>query len=161
MERIRLAGNLHDIGKVALPDTILSKRGPLDKSEWDFMRRHTLIGARMLETTPVLADIAPLVRSSHERFDGGGYPDGLAGQEIALGARIVFVCDAYDAMTSPRPYREAISPRAALAELRRCAGSQFDPQVVDVFCTVIAEQPALGETGPQTGVPLDSTPIRG
>jgi two-component system cell cycle response regulator len=138
IERIRLAAMLHDIGKVAVPDTILGKRGPLDDAEWEFMRRHTLIGARMLQTTPVLADIAPLVRSSHERFDGAGYPDGLVGDEIALGARIIFVCDAYDAMASARPYCDAISADAAITELRRCAGSQFDPSVVEAFCRAFA-----------------------
>ena len=141
VERVRLAGALHDIGKAALPDSILAKPGPLDDGEWEFMRRHTLIGARMLENVPSLADIAPLVRSSHERFDGRGYPDGLAGEAILLGARIIFVCDAYDAMTSTRPYQPAIAQAAAVAELRRCAGSQFDPAVVEAFCRVIANRP--------------------
>jgi diguanylate cyclase (GGDEF)-like protein len=134
--RIRRAAELHDIGKVAIPDAILGKPGPLDGDEWEFMKRHTLIGERILAAAPDLADIAVLVRASHERFDGGGYPDGLAGDEIPLGARIVSVCDAYDALVSDRPYRLGRDHDAAIAELRRCAGTQFDPEVVDAFCRV-------------------------
>jgi diguanylate cyclase (GGDEF)-like protein len=136
-KRIELAGELHDIGKVAIPESILNKPGLLDEEEWSFMHRHTLIGERILIAAPALAHSAGLVRSSHERYDGGGYPDGLAGEEIPLGAAIVTVCDAFDAMTSPRPYGEAISVSAALAELRRCSGSQFNPRVVRVFCDLI------------------------
>jgi HD-GYP domain-containing protein (c-di-GMP phosphodiesterase class II) len=97
------------------------------------MRRHTILGERILMAASALRPVARLVRSSHERFDGGGYPDGLAGEDIPLGARIIFVCDAYDAMTSARTYSAAISPTEALEELRRCAGSQFDPHVVETF----------------------------
>jgi diguanylate cyclase (GGDEF)-like protein len=136
-KRVELAGELHDIGKVAIPESILNKPGPLDEEEWSFMHRHTLIGERILNAAPALAHAAGLVRSSHERYDGGGYPDGLAGEEIPLGAAIVTVCDAFDAMTSPRPYGEAISVCAALDELCRCSGSQFNPRVVAVFCDLI------------------------
>jgi diguanylate cyclase (GGDEF)-like protein len=131
---IELAGELHDIGKVAIPEALLNKAGPLDEEEWEFMRRHTLIGERILIAAPSLARVAELVRSSHERFDGGGYPDGLAGESIPLGARVVAVCDAFDAMSSVRPYGAALSVTDALDELRRCSGSQFHPRVVSAFC---------------------------
>jgi two-component system, cell cycle response regulator len=124
---------LHDVGKIALPESILRKPGPLDEQEWEFMRRHTLIGERFLLAVPSLRPIAALVRASHERWDGGGYPDGLAGERIPLGARIIAVCDAFDAMVTDRPYRAGMPRAAAEAELRRCAGSQFDPDVVAAF----------------------------
>ena len=122
-EQIVQAAQLHDIGKAAVPDAVLDKAGPLDQEEWRLMRRHTLVGERVMLAVPALARPARLVRSSHERVDGTGYPDGLKGDQIALGARIVFVCDAFDAMTSPRPYAEPMSVAGALAELRRCAGT--------------------------------------
>jgi HD-GYP domain-containing protein (c-di-GMP phosphodiesterase class II) len=127
------AAELHDVGKLAVPREILDKPGPLDNAEWAVMRRHTVIGERMLLAAPALAAVAPLVRSSHERWDGGGYPDGLCGPAIPLGARIVAVCDAFDAMTTDRVYRRGMAPKDALTELRRCAGTQFDPAVVDAF----------------------------
>jgi diguanylate cyclase (GGDEF)-like protein len=133
------AAELHDVGKIAIPDAILHKPGPLDEDEWVFMRRHTIIGERFLAGVPALRSVARYVRSSHEWWDGSGYPDGLAGADIPLGARIITVCDAYAAMTADRPYRRAIAEADALAELRRCAGSQFDPAVVDAFCAVTAE----------------------
>jgi two-component system, cell cycle response regulator len=134
------AASLHDVGKIAVPDTILSKPGPLNDSEWQFIRQHTLIGERILSAAPALTDAARLVRASHERIDGTGYPDGLAGEEIPLGARIISVCDAFDAMTSPRPYRASpLSVEGAIAELRGNAGTQFDPRVVEVFCDIVAE----------------------
>jgi diguanylate cyclase (GGDEF)-like protein len=129
------AASLHDVGKIAVPDAILTKPGPLDEDEWQFIRQHTIIGERILGSAPALADAARLVRASHERIDGTGYPDGLADDEIPLGARIISVCDAFDAMTSPRPYRtEPMSVDEALAELRENTGTQFDPEVVAVFC---------------------------
>lgn len=130
MESLRHAATLHDIGKAAIPDAILHKPGPLSDEEWSFMRRHTVIGERILAAAPSLQSAAGFVRASHERFDGGGYPDGLAGQAIPLEARIICVCDAYDAMVSDRPYRAAMSVTEAVAELRRCAHGQFDPGVV-------------------------------
>jgi diguanylate cyclase (GGDEF)-like protein len=133
VEQVRDAAQLHDIGKIAIPDAILNKPGPLDDAEWTFMRRHTVIGERIVSAAPALAEVAVLVRSSHERYDGGGYPDRLAGEAIPIGARIISVCDAFDAMTADRSYRAALTPQDALAELRRCAGSQFDPRVVEVF----------------------------
>jgi diguanylate cyclase (GGDEF)-like protein len=137
---VRHAASLHDIGKVAIPDSILSKPGALDEDEWVFMRSHTLIGERILGGAPSLTPLSRLVRSSHERMDGSGYPDGLAGEDIPLGARIIAVCDAYDAMLADRPYSPARTPGEALAELRRCAGSQFDLAVVDAFAAVVADQ---------------------
>ncbi len=137
------AAELHDVGKIAIPDAILSKPEPLDEEEWRFMHRHTILGERILLAASALAPVARLVRSSHERFDGDGYPDGLQGQGIPLGARIIFVCDAYDAMTSERAYSPAIAPAEAIAELQACAGTQFDPEVVDAFVqTLGADAPA-------------------
>ena len=106
------------------------------------MRTHTLIGERIILAAPSLAHTAPLVRSSHERIDGAGYPDGLAGEAIPLGSRIIAVCDAYDAMTCDRPYRLAMAPAKALEELRRSAGTQFDPLVVEAFCELVGKAPA-------------------
>ncbi|MDQ6778918.1 MAG: diguanylate cyclase [Actinomycetota bacterium] len=139
--QVRLAAELHDIGKVAIPDEIIDRAGPLDEQEWEFMRRHTIIGERILRAAPALSEVALLVRSTHERYDGQGYPDGLAGHDIPVGARIVCVCDAYDAMTSERPYTIARAPAEALAELRRCAGSQFDPEIVDAFQAALKPLP--------------------
>ena len=127
------AAELHDIGKMAIPDEILTKPGPLDAPEWEFMRQHTIVGERMLGVAPALGGVARLVRWSHERMDGGGYPDGLVGDEIPLGARIITVCDAFHAMTSDRPYRRAVSVDEAVAELLRHCGTQFDPEVVAAF----------------------------
>jgi two-component system cell cycle response regulator len=133
VEQVRHAAELHDVGKVALPEAILSKAGPLDESEWAFIRRHTLIGERIIAAAPALTHVAALVRASHERWDGTGYPDGLAGANIPLGARIVAVADAYDAMTGPRPYAPPRTPEEALDELASCSGTQFDPVVVEAF----------------------------
>ena len=139
---LRSAGTLHDIGKLAIPDAILSKPGPLTEDEWEFVRRHTVIGERILRSAPALAAVAPIVRSVHEHFDGGGYPDGSAGEAIPLASRIVAVCDAFNAMVSDRPYRTAMSEEGALDELRACAGKQFDPMVVDSFVRVLRGQGA-------------------
>ena len=137
--RIGLAAELHDVGKTAIPDAILNKPSALDDDERTFMRRHTLIGERVILAAPSLAPTAELVRSSHERFDGTGYPDGLSGEAIPLGGRIIAVCDAFDVMVSGRPYRRAITADDALAELRRCAGTQLDPRVVEAFCAPAVE----------------------
>jgi HD-GYP domain-containing protein (c-di-GMP phosphodiesterase class II) len=127
------AAELHDIGKIAIPDRILHKPGSLDGAEWDLMQRHPAIGERILATAPAMTGVAALVRSSHERWDGAGYPDELEGERIPYGSRIIFVCDAFEAMIETRSYRDARTPDEALAELRRCAGSQFDPGVVELF----------------------------
>jgi two-component system, cell cycle response regulator len=137
------AAQLHDVGKIAIPDAIISKPSALDETEWEFMRQHTVIGQRIIDAAPALDGVGALVRSSHERWDGMGYPDGLAGEAIPLGARIVAVCDAYDAMVSERPYKSAMPVDHALAELRRCAGSQFDPAVVEAFALVVSERDSL------------------
>ena len=138
--RVRLAASLHDVGKMAIPAAILEKRGPLSEHEWEFVNRHTLIGARILHAAPDLSHLSDIVRSSHERLDGKGYPDGLAGNGIPLASRIIFVCDAFDAMTSERSYAAAMPAADALAELRRNAGTQFDPVAVDALARVLEEQ---------------------
>jgi HD-GYP domain-containing protein (c-di-GMP phosphodiesterase class II) len=145
------AAELHDVGKMAVPDEILNKPGPLDRVEMGFIRQHTIVGERILAAAPSLSPVARIVRASHERWDGSGYPDGLKRDQIPLGARIVAACDAYYAMTSDRPYQAAVPESAALAELRRCAGTHFDPAVVDAVC---AEVGAADE--PDT-TPLDPT----
>jgi two-component system, cell cycle response regulator len=142
-EQVRTTGELHDVGKVAIPDAILNKPGPLDEREWEFVRRHSDIGERIVAAAPALGEVARLVRSTHERWDGAGYPDGLVAGEIPLGARIVAVCDAYDAMTTDRSYQVAMEPRLALQELRRCAGTQFDPDVVEAFGLVLLDDVAV------------------
>ena len=142
------AAELHDIGKMAIPDAILTKPGPLDAGEWEFMRQHTIVGERMLHVAPALAGVARLVRWSHERMDGGGYPDRLAGDEIPLGARIVAVCDAFNAMTSDRPYRRAVSADEAVAELIRHSGTQFDAEVIAAFQAELADQSSERSTIP-------------
>jgi diguanylate cyclase (GGDEF)-like protein len=141
----RLAAELHDVGKAAIPDAILDKPGALDLKEWDFMRRHTLIGERIVRAAPALAHVAELVRSCHEHFDGGGYPDALDGDQIPVGARVIAVCDAYDAMVSERVYRVPVAGSEAVEELRRCAGTQFDPAVVEAFCHVLAHDCGAAE----------------
>lgn len=136
--QIGVAAELHDIGKAAIPDTILDKPASLDEGERQFIRSHTVIGERIMLAAPSLAPLAGMVRSSHERFDGDGYPDGLSGAQIPRGAAIIAVCDSFDAMVAGRPYSHAIPVEDALAELRRCSGSQFDPEVVDAFLAVAA-----------------------
>jgi diguanylate cyclase (GGDEF)-like protein len=142
LDPIRHAGELHDIGKVGIPDAILAKPGELDSEEWAFIHRHTIIGERIVGGAPALAQVGRLVRSSHERWDGAGYPDALTGDAIPIGSRIIAVCAAFDAMKSERPYRSGRNTSAALVELRRCAGTQFDPHVVEAFCVVTAEEAA-------------------
>jgi two-component system, cell cycle response regulator len=123
------ASELHDVGKIAIPDAILQKPTKLDEDEWEFMRQHTILGERIVSAAASLASVGRLIRASHERWDGGGYPDGLSGEQIPLAARIIFACDAYDAITTERPYSPALGPESALEEIRRCAGTQFDPEV--------------------------------
>jgi diguanylate cyclase (GGDEF)-like protein len=134
VREIVYAAELHDVGKAAIPDAILNKPGPLNAQEWELMQKHPAIGERIMQQAPALTAASKLVRASHERVDGTGYPDGLQGDEIPLGSRIIFACDAFDAMTQTRPYSDAISVHEAVAELRRCAGTQFDRDVVEGFC---------------------------
>jgi two-component system cell cycle response regulator len=146
--QLRQAATLHNVGKVAIPDTIMSKPGALDDEEAAFMRRHTLIGERIIAAAPALGHAARLVRSSNESFDGSGYPDGLAGDEIPLGARIIATCNAFDVMISTRPNSPARSTGEALAELHRCAGTQFDPAIVATFEQIMAERALLPTATP-------------
>lgn len=134
---VRLGAILHDVGKIGVSDAILRKPGRLTADEWEQMRAHPLVGERMLRGIEFLDTALPVIRHHHERWDGGGYPDGLAGERIPLGARIVAVCDAFDAMTSDRPYRPARHAAAACDELLRCRGGQFDPACVDLLVDVV------------------------
>ena len=152
LEMIHYASMLHDIGKIGIPEEILRKRGPLTEQEAEVMRRHADIGARLLEKLDLLRDAAPIVRAHQERFDGAmdetrypGYPLGLQGGDIPLGARIIAVVDAFDAMTTSRPYRSALPADAAVAELQRQSGRQFDPRVVDAFLDELAQRPWVRE----------------
>jgi diguanylate cyclase (GGDEF)-like protein len=133
IDELGRAAELHDIGKVGIPDAILDKPGALDTDEWEFIRQHTILGERILSAAPALRPVATIVRASHERWDGRGYPDGLKGQEIPLAARIVAVCDAYEAITDDRCYADARSSAEAREELLREGGKQFDPAVVAAF----------------------------
>jgi HD-GYP domain-containing protein (c-di-GMP phosphodiesterase class II) len=134
---VGVAAALHDVGKIGIPATILDKPGPLTDSEWEVMRRHPELGARIMEPVPALAGARSIVLACHEHWDGSGYPAGLAGDDIPLGARIILACDAFHAMTSDRVYRQAMPVEAAVSELRECAGSHFEPHVVDVLVEVI------------------------
>ena len=148
-------GELHDVGKVAVPTSVLSKPGPLNADEWVLIRNHTVIGQRILNAAPALQEVAKLVRSTHERYDGAGYPDGLRGDEIPLPARIVFACDSYHAMTCRRPYAPAMPKGEARRQMARCAGTQFDPKVVEALLAELAERDHVGlEATP----PSDTSP---
>jgi two-component system, cell cycle response regulator len=137
VERIEIAARLHDVGKLAIPDSILTKAGPLEPEEWAVMRTHSEIGQRILAAAPSLAHAAKLVRSHHERYDGFGYPDRLAGEGIQVGASIIAVCAAFVAMMKHRPFSDAITVNEALAEVNRHSGAQFDPRVVDAFSELL------------------------
>jgi diguanylate cyclase (GGDEF)-like protein len=140
----RFAAELHDVGKLAIPESILQKPGPLDPAEWALVRQHTLIGQRIIAAAPGLDAVAATVRSSHERWDGGGYPDGLEGEAIPVCSRIISICDAYEAMTADRPYRARLSREQAIGELRRNAGTQFDPHLVEVFVALLERSDEQG-----------------
>jgi HD-GYP domain-containing protein (c-di-GMP phosphodiesterase class II) len=135
--RCQLGGWLHDVGKVAVPEHILFKPGPLDETEWAIMRTHPVVGEQLVRTVPALHEAAPAVRHHHERFDGRGYPDGLAGHAIPIEARIVGAADAYAVITSDRVYFRARTPQQAAVELRRSAGSHIDPVVVEALLEVL------------------------
>ncbi|HEV2299716.1 MAG TPA: diguanylate cyclase [Candidatus Acidoferrales bacterium] len=141
VEEVRLAALLHDVGKVGIPESILNKAGPLDASEWDTMKSHTMLGWRILESLRALHKVREMIRHHHEFFDGSGYPDQIEAERIPLGARIIAVADAYDTITSPRVYKKARTVEAAFSEIERCAGTQFDPDLVRLFIQAIRSQP--------------------
>ena len=155
LDVIARAAELHDVGKLAIPERLLHKRGELTEPERELMRKHTLIGERILAAAPAMVPVARLVRSSHERWDGSGYPDGLSGEEIPIGARVIAVCDAFDAMVSLKPWRMPLDPTVASNELRRCASTQFDPWLVGLFCEYVYPQAGewAGERGAGAPVP--------
>jgi HD-GYP domain-containing protein (c-di-GMP phosphodiesterase class II) len=134
---VALAGQLHDIGKVAIPDAILQKPGPLTEEEWEQMRKHSIVGAEVISCIPSLRPLAPVIRAHHERWNGQGYPDRLQSEQIPLAARLIAVVDAYAVMITNRPYQLARPQAEALVELQRCAGSQFDPQVVEALIDLL------------------------
>jgi HD-GYP domain-containing protein (c-di-GMP phosphodiesterase class II) len=136
---LRYAAAFHDIGKIAVPETVLNKRGPLTEDEWREIERHPVVGEQILQPVDFLERVRPLVRHCHERWDGAGYPDGLAGDSIPLGARVILVCDAHDAMTRDRPYRSALPAEMAAEEIRSFAGRQFDERVATAFLEAVAE----------------------
>lgn len=136
---------LHDIGKVGVPESILTKPGPLTDDEWEIMRGHPLAGVRIVEPMQFLGEAVQIIRCHHERYDGSGYPEGMVGTGIPLAARIFAVVDSFDAMTSDRPYRKALTTEHALEEILRGEGTQFDPEVVRVFCDLVARTPWVAE----------------
>jgi putative nucleotidyltransferase with HDIG domain len=142
LDVLHRGGLLHDIGKIGIPAEVLDKMGRLDADETAIMRRHIRIGARILEPIAAYADVIPIVLQHHERFDGNGYPDGLAGEAISLGARIYAVADAYDALTSDRPYRRGLERQPAIEIIKEGAGRQFDPKVVQGFLNLMAQEEA-------------------
>jgi diguanylate cyclase (GGDEF)-like protein len=158
LKALRAASLLHDIGKVAIPDHILNKPAPLDAEEWELMKQHTIIGERILRSIPGMNGTAKIVRHEHERWDGNGYPDGLAGDAIPIGSRIILTCDAYHAMTSDRPYRPAMTHAAALEELTRHAGTQFDPEIVGILIGDLHAQRQTGAAYGQPGHSVAATP---
>jgi diguanylate cyclase (GGDEF)-like protein len=159
--QLRQAAELHDVGKLAIPEELLSKPGPLDAEEWTFVRRHPLIGERIIGAAPALAAAAKLVGATHERFDGSGYPNGLAGDQIPIGARVIAVCDAFTAMTFPRSYAPQLTVPQTIDELRRCAGTQFDPAVVDALANLVIGLTWPPERSTASTSALDRVPDRG
>lgn len=139
IELLEYAADLHDIGKIGISELIISKEGKLTVDEYEIIKTHPLVGETIVEPVPFLQEIKPIIRHHHERFDGYGYPDGLAGEEIPLMSRIILIADAYDAMTSDRPYRKALSHEEAVKEIRKHSGSQFDPKVVKAFLNVFSD----------------------
>jgi HD-GYP domain-containing protein (c-di-GMP phosphodiesterase class II) len=142
LKRLELGALFHDIGKIGIPNSILLKPGPLTDEERELIETHPELGARIIAPIDQLQDVCGIVRACHERWDGAGYPDRKAGEEIPLEARIIFACDAFHAMTTDRPYRSALDPAEALRRLEEAAGSQFDPRVVEVCLRVLEHAPA-------------------
>ncbi len=145
LANLRVAALLHDIGKIRTPTNILQKPGPLESDEWDHIKDHAGLGSRILKRVQQMGSIGPGVKHHHERFDGTGYPNGLQGRSIPLLARVIAIADAFDAMTTPRPYRPAKTREEAIAELRSCSGTQFDPELVDVFVSILEGKDSGGE----------------
>jgi GAF domain-containing protein len=158
LSELEFAARLHDVGKIGVPDAVLRKQGPLEGAEWEIMRQHPAWGADMLCRVPGLKRVSRIVRHAHERWDGDGYPDRLRRDDIPLASRIIFACDAYNAMTSHRPYREALRPWVAVSELREGAGGQFDPEVVDVLVGALREGRADGLSLFRGGAPASHRP---
>jgi len=143
VEMIKFCGLLHDIGKIGIKDTLLNKPSTLSREEYEVIKKHPVIGKKIIEKVEFLKDGLPLIYHHHERYDGKGYPDGLKGEEIPLLARILSVADAFDAMISNRPYRKALSVEEAIGELKKNAGTQFDPLIVQIFCMILKKNPDL------------------
>ncbi|MEW6325686.1 MAG: HD domain-containing phosphohydrolase, partial [Nitrospirota bacterium] len=152
-QALRYAAFLHDVGKIGIHESILAKEGRLTEEEYRLMQNHPSMGAEIIKGVEFLRPVVPLVYHHQERFDGKGYPAGLSGEKIPLGARIVAVLDTFDAMTSDRPYRKAMSLSLAISELRRCAGTQFDPKVVEAFIAVLEAKYRTGAAGDETSGP--------
>lgn len=142
LNQLKLSAILHDIGKIGVADAVLRKTGPLDNDEFRLMQQHTRIGGEILQNVRAMANVIPGVRNHHEKFDGTGYPDQLAHDQIPVIARIIAVADTYDAMTTDRPYRKGLSSETAIAELRRCSGTQLDPRIVEAFIRGLSDIPA-------------------
>ena len=137
VSRVSTAALLHDIGKIGIPDKVLNKKGKLSKEDWDLIKSHPRLGANIVGNIPELLPCVSSILYHHERWDGGGYPEGLKGEEISIEARILTIADSYEAMSAARPYRPALCSEKVLKELRRCAGTQFDPELVEVFIGII------------------------
>jgi len=140
VEQVRQAGFLHDIGKIAIAERVLHKPSRLTNEEYEYIKTHVTLGAEFLETAQGLRHLVPFIKHHHERWDGEGYPDGLKGEQIPLEARILGLCDAVEAMASDRPYHRGLSPDEIIAEVRRCAGTHFDPAVVEVFVRIVERE---------------------
>ncbi|MBI5178768.1 MAG: HD domain-containing protein [Nitrospinae bacterium] len=154
VEDVIIAATLHDIGKLGVPDAILHKPGRLTEDEFSFIKRHVIFGSSALTSIHRFRDVINMVKHHHEAYDGGGYPDGLKGEMIPLGSRIIAVIDAYDAMTSERAYRHSYTPEMAMAILAEGTGRQFDPEVVDIFVKLLKERP-VSAVDPVCGMPSD------
>ena len=146
MRNVEFGAILHDVGKIAIPKEIINKRGPLNEAEWELIKTHTVEAQAMLDRIGgLMAGVGQIVRSAHERYDGKGYPDGLAGEQIPLEARIIFACDAFNAITTDRPYRRGRPAALAVAEMQDNAGTQFDPEVVDALVSIVEATPGFGK----------------
>lgn len=152
VEYIKYAGVLHDVGKIGVSENILNKKGSLEDSEWEMIRNHPVIGQNIIQGIDFLFDVGSVVRYHHERYDGMGYPERIAGKAIPLESRIIAVADTYDAMTSNRSYRKGLSSSEALVELRRVAGTQLDPQIVEAFCRIVQEENPQLQISPQVQI---------